>query len=130
MHHRHALSDADWERIKDLLPGRPGQLGGVARDNRRFLDAVLWVARTGAPWADLPERLGHWNSQWRRFDRWAEKGRWGPILEVLRDEDLEWLVLDSTAVRAHACAAGAPKNGTAPAGRPSRRWAAAGAASP
>jgi transposase len=130
MHHRHALSDADWDRIKDLLPGRPGQHGGVARDNRRFLDAVLWVARTGAPWADLPERLGNWNSQWRRFDRWAEKGRWGPILEVLRDEDLEWLVLDSTTVRAHACAAGAPQNGTAPAGRPSRRWAAAGAASP
>ena len=48
MAHRHAISDADWDRIKDLLPGRPGQHGGVARDNRRFLDAVLWIARTGA----------------------------------------------------------------------------------
>ena len=55
---RHAISDADWGRVKDLLPGRPGQPGWVARDNRLFLDAVLWVAKTGAPWRDLPERLG------------------------------------------------------------------------
>jgi transposase len=129
MPHRHALTDAEWDRIKDLLPGRPGQHGGVARDNRRFLDAVLWIARTGAPWPDLPERLGKANSQWRRFDRWAAKGRWGPILEALRDEDLEWLVLDSTTIRAHACAAGSKKSGTAAAARPSRRSAAAGAAS-
>jgi transposase len=74
--HRHAISDADWDRIKDLLPGQRGQHGGVAKDNRRFLDAVLWVARTGAAWADLPERLGNPNAQWRRFDRWAAKGRW------------------------------------------------------
>jgi transposase len=126
---RHAISDADWDRIQHLLPGQPGQHGGVARDNRRFLDAVLWVARTGAAWADLPERLGNGNSQWRRFDRWAKKGRWGPILAALRDPDLDVLILDSTAVRAHPCAAGAKKNGTAPAARASRRWAAAGAAS-
>ena len=80
MGHRHAISDADWDRIKHLLPGQPGQHGGVAEDNRRFLDAVLWIARTGAAWADLPERLGKGNSQWRRFDRWAAKGRWDPIL--------------------------------------------------
>jgi transposase len=126
---RHAISDADWDRIKDLLPGQPGQHGGVADDNRRFIDAVLWIAKTGAPWRDLPERLGNWNSQWRRFDRWAAHGRWEPILAALRDEDLEWLVLDSTVVRAHPCAAGAKKSGTAAAARPSRRWAAAGAAS-
>lgn len=126
---RHAISDADWDRIKDLLPGQPGQHGGVARDNRRFIDAVLWVARTGAAWADLPERLGNGNSQWRRFDRWAKKGRWRPILAALRDPDLDVLILDSTAVRAHPCAAGAKKNGTGLAASPSRRWAAAGAAS-
>jgi transposase len=129
MTHRHAISDADFGRIEHLLPGRPGQHGGVARDNRRFLDAVLWVARTGAAWDDLPERLGIGNSQWRRFDRWAAKGRWGPILAALRDPDMDVLILDSTAVRAHPCAAGAKKNGTAPAASPSRPSAAAGAAS-
>jgi transposase len=127
MSHRHAISDADFARIEHLLPGRPGQHGGVARDNRRFLEAVLWIARTGAAWADLPERLGKPNSPWRRFDRWAAKGRWDPILAALRDPDLDVLILDSTAVRAHPCAAGAKKNGTAPAGSRSRPSAAAGA---
>ena len=129
MTHRHAISDADFARIEHLLPGLPGQHGGVAKDNRRFLDAVLWIARTGAAWDDLPERLGKGNSQWRRFDRWAAKGRWDPILAALRDPDMDVLILDSTAVRAHACAAGAKKNGTAPAASPSRPWAAAGAGS-
>jgi transposase len=127
MGHRYEISDADWDRIKDLLPGQPGQHGGVAEDNRRFLNAVLWVARTGAAWADLPERLGNPNSQWRRFDRWAEKGRWDPILAALRDPDLDVLILDSTAVRAHPCAAGAKKNGTGLAARTIRRLAAAAA---
>jgi transposase len=129
MGHRHAITDADWERIKDLLPGRPGQHGKVARDNRQFLDAVLWIARTGAPWRDLPERLGKWNSQWRRFDRWAKKGVWEQVCTALQDDDLEWLILDSTIIRAHPCAAGAEKKRTAAALRTSRRWDAAGAAS-
>jgi len=129
MRRRHEISDADWERIKDLLPGQPGQHGGVAEDNRRFLNAVLWIARTGAPWRDLPERLGNWNSAWRRFDRWAAKGVWDRVMAALRDEDLEWLILDSTTVRAHACAAGAKKDGTAPADRRSRPSVAAGAGS-
>jgi transposase len=124
MLHRHAISDADWDRIKGLLPGQPGQHGGVAQDNRRFLDAVLYVARTGIPWADLPERLGNPNSQWRRFDRWAKAGRFDPILAALRDPDLDVLILDSTAVRAHPCAAGAKKNGTGLAARTIRRLAA------
>lgn len=126
---RHAISDADWARIEHLPPGRPGQLGWVAADNRRFLDAVLWIARTGAPWRDLPDRLGNWNSAWRRFDRWARKGTWTRVFEARQDPDLEWLILDSTVIRAHPCAAGAPKKRTAPAARTSRRWAAAGAGS-
>lgn len=129
MRRRHEISDADWDRIKDLLPGRPGQHGGVAEDNRRFVNAVLWVARTGAPWRDLPERLGNWNSAWRRFDRWAAAGVWDRVMAALRDEDLEWLILDSTTVRAHPCAAGSKKSGTAPAASPSRPSAAAGAGS-
>src|SRR5579875_3383535 len=111
MRHRHAISDADWERIKDLLPGRPGQPGWVARDNRLFLDAILWIAKTGAPWRDLPERFGKWNSVWKRFDRWAKKGTWQRIFEALQDPDLEWLILDSTIIRAHPHAAGAKKSG-------------------
>jgi transposase len=126
---RHAISDADWDRIKDLLPGRPGLHGGVARDNRLFIDAALYVGRTGIPWADLPERFGKANTVWRRFDRWAKAGRWDPILAALRDPDLDLLILDSTAVRAHPCAAGSKKSGTAPAARPSRPSDAAGAAS-
>lgn len=126
---RHAISDADWDRVEHLLPGRSGQHGGVARDNRRFLDAVLWVARTGAAWRDLPERLGRWNTQWRRFDRWAKAGRFAALATALRDPELDVLILDPTAVRAHPCAAGAKKNGTGLAARTIKRLAAAGAGS-
>ena len=126
---RHAISDDNWERIKDLLPGRPGQPGWLATDNRRFLNAVLWIAKTGAPWRDLPTRFGHWNSVWKRFDRWASKGTWAAVFAALQDPDLEWLILDSTVIRAHPCAAGAKKKRTAPAVRTSRRWATVGAGS-
>jgi transposase len=126
---RHAISDADWERVRPLLPGQPGQHGGVAEDNRRFLDAVLWVARTGAAWRDLPERLGNWNSQWRRFDRWAKAGRFAALAAVFLDPDLDVLVLDSTVIRAHPCAAGSKKSGTGLAARTIKRLAAAAAGS-
>ena len=126
---RHEISDADWERIKDLLPGQPGQHGGIANDNRQFINAVLWIARTGSPWRDLPERLGNWNSQWRRFDRWAKSGRFAAIGATLRDPDLDVLILDSTVVRAHACAAGSKKNGTGLAAKTIKRLVEAAAAS-
>lgn len=122
---RHAISDSDWERIKDLLPGRPGQTGWIASNNRLFIDAVLWILKTGAPWRDLPERFGNWNSVWRRFDRWAFKGTWAIVFDVLQDPDLEWLVLDSTVIRAHPCAAGAKKKRTAPVVRMNKHWDAA-----
>lgn len=109
MLHRHAISDAAWERVKDRCPGRPGQSGWTSKDNRLFLDAVLWIAKTGAPWRDLPERFGKWNSVWKRFDRWCRKGTWQQIFAALGDPDLEWLILDSTVVRAHPHAAGAKK---------------------
>ena len=110
MRHRHAISDEDWARIEDLLPGQPGQHGKVAKDNRLFLDAVLWIARTGAPWPDLPTRFGPYDTAFQRFNRWAKAGRWAVILEALGgDADLESLLLDSTVVRAHQHAAGARK---------------------
>ena len=126
---RHAISDADWARIENLLPGRPGQPGWLGRDNRLFVDAVLWIARTGAPWRDLPDRFGNWNSNWRRFDRWAARGVWAAVFEALQDPDLEWLILDSTVIRAHPCAAGAKKKRTAPGASRIRSWGAAGAGS-
>ena len=126
---RHAISDADWNRIEHLLPGRAGQSGWLAKDNRLFVDAVLWINRTGAPWRDMPERFGHWNSVWKRFDRWARKGIWQLVFEALQDPDLEWLILDSTVIRAHPCAAGAKKKRTAPEARKARNWAGAGAGS-
>jgi transposase len=118
---RHAISDENWERIKDLLPGKAGDPGVTAKDNRLFLDAVLWIAKTGAGWRDLPERFGPWNSVWKRFNNWSRRGRWQPIFQHLQDPDLEWLLLDSTVVRAHQHAAGAEKKATAPAGRRSKR---------
>jgi transposase len=116
---RHEIKDEDWERIQDLLPGQPGDPGVTAKDNRLFINAVLWIAKTGAPWRDLPERFGPWGSVWKRFDRWAKKGVWQRVFEVLRDPDLEWMIIDSTVVRAHQHAAGAEKKGQATI----RRWA-------
>src|SRR5262245_54469531 len=128
MRHRHAIADDPWDRVQNLLPGRAGQPGVTARDNRLFLDAVLWIAKTGAPWRDLPGRFGNRNSAWRRFDRWARQGVWRKVFAALQDPDLEWLILDSTVIRAHPHAAGAKKKATAQAGRRSKPWAAAAAA--
>jgi transposase len=96
----------------------------TAKDNRLFVNAVLWIAKTGAPWRDLPERFGPWNSVWKRFDRWAQNGVWLRVFEGLKDPDLEWLILDSTVIRAHEHAAGAVKKGA-----PTRRWGGRGAGS-
>jgi transposase len=127
---RWLLTDTAWAEIEPRLAAIKHKAGSPPElSDRLFIEAVLYVARTGIPWEDLPERFGNANSQWRRFDRWAKKGRWDPILAALRDPDLDVLILDSTAVRAHPCAAGAKKNGTAPAASPSRPSAAAGAGS-
>jgi putative transposase len=96
----------------------------TAKDNRLFVDAVLWIGKTGGPWRDLPERFGKSNSVWRRFDRWSTKGVWHRVFEALKDPDLEWLILDSTVIRAHQHAAGAVKKGA-----PTKRWDARGVAS-
>jgi putative transposase len=80
----------------------------TGENNRLFVEAVLWLARTGAPGRDLPAEFGNWNSIFRRFRRWAKSGVWSRILEVLiEDPDLEHLIIDATIVRAHQHAAGA-----------------------
>jgi transposase len=81
----------------------------TAKDNRLFVDAIFWMAKTGAPWRDLPERFGKWDTVWKRFDRWSRKGVWERIFRELQDPDLEWLILDSSVIRAHQHAAGAKK---------------------
>ena len=106
--HRHDLSDEMWAKIEPRLPGRPGCWGGIAKDNRKFVNAVLWIARTGAPWRDLPPEYGGWSNTHRRFIRWRDKGVWERLLEVCIDEpDMEWLMVDATHVRFHQHAAGA-----------------------
>ena len=112
MLHRHAISDDNWSRIKDLLPGREGEPGRHGEDNRLFLDAVLWIGKTGVPWRDLPTRFGKWKTVWTRFDRWSKKGVWQRVFEALQDPDIEWLIIDSTGIRAHPHAAGARKKKT------------------
>ena len=106
MSHRHAISDVQWERIKKLLPGKPGDPGRSGANNRLFLDAVLFLAKTGIPWRDLPERFGKWNSVWKRFDRWCERGIWQMLAAELGEPDLIELQLDSTSVKVHLAGVG------------------------
>jgi putative transposase len=109
MRRRYELTDQQYQRIEPLLSGKPGDPGRNAEDNRRFMNAICWVARTGAPWADLPERFGKYDTVYQRFNRWAKKGRWKAIFEALQEPDLEWVMLDSSVVRAHQHAAGQKK---------------------
>ena len=104
---RHEVTDQQWNAIKDLLPGQEGDPGVTAKDNRLFVNAVMWIAKTGAPWRDLPERFGNWNSVFQRFNRWCKNGVFQTIMEHLQDPDLGVLMLDSTVIRAHQHAAGA-----------------------
>ena len=107
---RTILRDDQWERIAPLLQGKPGDAGRRGADNRLFVEAVLWVARTGCPWRDLPVEFGAWNSIYVRFARWSDKQVWQKVFSVLReDADFEEVFLDSTIVRAHQHAAGAAK---------------------
>jgi putative transposase len=107
---RKRLRDDQWGRIKDLLPGKVTDPGATAKDNRLFLEAVLWIARTGSPWRDLPPALGSWHTAYTRFSRWGKKGVWQHVIEAIsNDADLEALFIDSTVVRAHQHAAGAQK---------------------
>ena len=107
---RKLLRDDQWDRIKDLLPGKVSDAGVTGKDNRLFVEAVLWIARTGSPWRDLDPALGKWHTTYTRFSRWGKKGVWQRVIEaVSHDVDLEALFIDSTVVRAHQHAAGAKK---------------------
>ena len=100
MQHRHDISNEIWALLELHLPGQAGQWGGIAEDNRRFINAVFWILRTGAPWRDLPPSYGNWNSVAKRFRRWAKESIWEKVLEALVDEpDYEWLMIDAVISR-------------------------------
>ena len=110
--------------MEQLLPGRVGQVGGTARDNRLFVEAVLYRYRAGLAWPDLPERFGKWKRVHQRFGRWAKSGVWARVFASLSaDADNEYALIDATIVRAHQQSAGARKKGAAT--RPSGAAAAA-----
>jgi transposase len=107
---RKILRDDQWERIEQMLPGKKSDRGCTAADNRLFVEAVLWIARTGSPWRDLPDEFGFWNSAYKRFARWSDAEVWHRVFaELCKDADFEEVFIDSTIVRAHQHAAGAPK---------------------
>ena len=107
---RYALRDDQWDRIRDLLPGREGTVGVTARDNRLFVEAVLYRYRRSMPWRDLPERFGYGVQAHWRFSRWAKSGVWERVFQYLAaDADNEYAMIDSTIVRAHQHSAGAKK---------------------
>src|SRR6185312_5205152 len=107
---RYGLRDDQWDRIKDFLPGREGSVGVTAADNRRFVEAVVYRYRAGIPWRDLPERFGDWKNVHQRLRRWCESGVFERIFKMLaEDSDNEYMMLDSTIVRAHQHSAGARK---------------------
>ena len=105
---RLVLNDERWSKISSLIIGRPDQRGSTGRNNRLFVEGVLWIVRTGSPWRDLPDGFGEWNSVFRRFCRWSQKGVWQRIFEAMSDDpDFEYLIIDSTIVRAHQHSSGA-----------------------
>lgn len=107
-HRRHDISDEDWAKLQPHLPGQRGSWGGVAKDNRLFINAVFWILRTGSPWRDLPPDYGDWKNVHRRFCRWRDKGIWEKLLEIFADDaDYEWLMIDASHVKVHPHAAGA-----------------------
>ena len=121
------LQNDPWSKILQFLRSCPDLYVGREADCRRFVEAVLWMARSGAQWRLLPEHYGNWNSVYKRFARWCDKGVWERMHQhFVHDPDMENLIIDSTIVRAHPCAAGASKKRAA---KPPRRWGEAEAGS-
>ncbi len=105
---RFVITDRSWRLIEPLLPGTSRSRGVTAKDNRLFLEAVLWKVRVGGPWRDLPPGFGSWNSVFRRFRRWAENDVFQRIFEaVSADPDFEYVLVDGTIISAHQKASGA-----------------------
>ena len=113
---RYEITDTEWERVKDLLPpersGKPGRPSG---DNRTALNGMLWIAKSGAAWRDLPERYGSWSTLYDKFKRWSDAGIFEEIFKLLGvDADMQDLPIDSTSIKVHQSAAGAKKGPKTP----------------
>jgi transposase len=107
---RRILTDEQWLRVAPQLPGKVGDSGRSAADNRLFLEACLWIARVGAPWRDLPSAFGKWNSVFKRFRRWVLSGVFERLFHIMSGEpDFEYALIDGTIVRVHQHGAGAKK---------------------
>jgi transposase len=119
MERRYALRDDQWQSLQQLgLPGDSNHVGVTAKDNRLFIEAVLYRFRAGIPWRDLPTHFGHWHRIYVRFHRWSQHGVWQRIFEQLaKDANNDYAMIDATVVRAHRSAAGARKKGGAPTNR-------------
>lgn len=105
---RFVLTDRVWHRLEPHLPGKSSDAGATAKDNRLFLEAVFWRVRTGCPWRDLPPVFGNWNTQFRRFRRWAKAGVFESLFKAMSDDpDLEYALIDGTIVSVHQKASGA-----------------------
>ena len=114
---RYELSEGQWEKIEGMLPGKRQDPGRSGSDNRVFVNGVMWVLRSGARWHDLPERYGKWKTAHKRFTRWAKAGVWERVFEsLIKDKKNDYLMLDSTLVKAHQQAA------TGKGGLPTRLW--------
>lgn len=107
---RHEVSDRDWERVKDLLPAENTGEGRPSKPNRMMLNGMLWIAKTGSPWRDLPKRFGPWQTVYSRFQLWSKNDVFKELFEQLAaDSDMQDLSIDSTSCKAHQHAAGAKK---------------------
>ena len=107
---RRWMREDQWLRLEPMLPGKAGDPGRTGENNQLFVEAVLWVARTGSPWRDVPKEFGEWNSVYQRFARWSKNGVWlGVFAELAKESDFEEVFLDSTIVRTHQHATGAAK---------------------
>ena len=130
MERRYALRDDQWERLEQLgLPGQSGHVGVTAQDNRLFVEAVLYRFRAGIPWRDMPPRFGNWHRVYVRFNRWSKQGIWQKVfMQLAKEPNNEYAMIDSTIVRAHRSAAGARNKGQTSQSRTPRSASASGAA--
>jgi len=107
---RHEISDENWERIKDLLPSENTAKGRPSGSNRNYLNAMLWIARTGSPWRDLPEWFGSWKTVYWKFSIWSKNDVFQKIFDNLSaDADMQDVSIDSTSCKAHQHSASAQK---------------------
>ena len=99
---RYVLSDTQWARMEPHCLGKPSDPGRSGADNRRFVEAVLWIARTGSPWRDLPATFGHWNTVFKRYRDWVKADILKRLFDAVSDEpDMEYAMVDATIVRVH-----------------------------